>query len=70
MPLKLYSNFVNSAGERVRIALALKGVAYEYVSVRDIGYDAYKKLTNVSCSKCQRHRIQGNMIHNRTPTQI
>lgn len=44
MPLKLYSNFVNSAGERVRIALALKGVAYEYVSVRDIGYDAYKKL--------------------------
>ncbi len=44
MPLKLYSNFVNSAGERVRIGLALKGVPYEYVSVRTIGYDAYKKL--------------------------
>lgn len=44
MPLKLYSNFVNSAGERVRIGLALKGVPYEYVSVRAIGFDAYKKL--------------------------
>ncbi|MCA8926474.1 MAG: maleylacetoacetate isomerase [Alphaproteobacteria bacterium] len=44
MTLKLYSNFVNSAGERVRIALALKGIPYEYVSVRAIGYDAYKQL--------------------------
>lgn len=44
MALKLYSNFVNSAGERVRIALALKDVPYEYVSVRAIGRDAYKKL--------------------------
>ncbi len=44
MALKLYSNFVNSAGERVRIALALKEVPYEYVSVRAMGHDAYKKL--------------------------
>lgn len=44
MTLTLYSNFVNSAGERVRIALALKGIAYEYVSVREIGYKAYRKI--------------------------
>ncbi len=44
MALKLYSNFVNSAGERVRIALALKQVPYEYVSVRTIGMEAYRKI--------------------------
>jgi maleylacetoacetate isomerase len=44
MALKLYSNFVNSAGERVRIALALKGIDYEYVSVRSMGQDAYRRL--------------------------
>ncbi|MEM1161462.1 MAG: hypothetical protein AAGJ28_11055, partial [Pseudomonadota bacterium] len=26
MRLKLYSNYINSAGERVRIAMALKGI--------------------------------------------
>ena len=41
MALKLYSNFVNSAGERVRIGLALKGLAYEYVSVRQLGRENY-----------------------------
>tara|TARA_R110002074_G_scaffold59736_1_gene145103 strand:+ start:1763 stop:2500 length:738 start_codon:yes stop_codon:yes gene_type:complete len=44
MALKLYSNFVNSAGERVRIALALKDVPYEYVSVRAIGREAYLRI--------------------------
>lgn len=42
--MKLFSNFVNSAGERVRIALALKGLDYEYVSVRAIGLDAYRRI--------------------------
>ena len=42
--LTLYSNYVNSAGERVRIAMALKGVAYEYVSVGQIGRAAYAKI--------------------------
>jgi len=44
MTLTLYSNYVNSAGERVRIALALKGVDYEYVSVGDIGWAAYEEI--------------------------
>jgi len=40
----LFSNYVNSAGERVRIALALKGVEYEYISVGQLGWDAYEKI--------------------------
>ena len=44
MALTLYSNSVNSAGERVRIALALKGVAYDYVSVPAIGLQAYREI--------------------------
>jgi len=44
MALKLYSNFVNSAGERVRIALGLKEIEYEYVSVRAMGLDAYRRI--------------------------
>lgn len=42
--LTLYSNYVNSAGERVRIAMALKGIEYEYVSVGQIGRAAYAKI--------------------------
>jgi len=38
--MKLYSYHRNSAGERVRIALALKGLDYEYVSAPALG-DAY-----------------------------
>ena len=38
--LTLYSYHRNSAGERVRIALNLKGVAYDYVSAVDMG-EAY-----------------------------
>ena len=44
MPLTLYSNYINSAGERVRIAMALKGVDYHYVSVSHIGRKAYRDI--------------------------
>ncbi|MBT3373255.1 MAG: maleylacetoacetate isomerase [Rhodospirillaceae bacterium] len=44
MALTLYSNYLNSAGERVRIALALKGIDYDYVSVGEIGWDAYETI--------------------------
>ena len=42
--LKLYSNYLNSAGQRVRIALALKSLPYEYIAVSKIGWDAYQKI--------------------------
>lgn len=41
MKLKLYTAAQNSAGERVRIALNLKRVNYEYVSVTTTGADEY-----------------------------
>lgn len=44
MPLKLYSRYRNSAGQRVRTALNLKGVTYEYVPLASIGKDAYRKI--------------------------
>jgi len=44
MKLKLYSNYMNSAGQRVRIALACKELDYEYVSVRAMGWDAYERI--------------------------
>ena len=31
--MKLFSNFVSSASYRVRIALNIKGIAYEYVPI-------------------------------------
>ncbi len=42
--LTLYSNYVNSTGERVRIAMALKGVDYDYISVSNIGRKAYREI--------------------------
>jgi maleylacetoacetate isomerase len=42
--LTLYSNAFNSAGERVRIALALKQVEYRYVSIQDIGWEKYAEI--------------------------
>ena len=42
--MKLFSMFQNSAGERVRIALALKDIEYEYVSVSSMGWDAYEHV--------------------------
>ena len=44
MTYRLFSDAVNSAGERVRIALALKRIDYEYVSVQAFGLEAYTKL--------------------------
>lgn len=44
MTLKLYSRYRNSAGQRVRIALNLKGVDYEYVAVEEMRSDAYRKI--------------------------
>jgi maleylacetoacetate isomerase len=44
VPLTLFSNFVNSAGERVRIALALKNIPFTYVSVGTLGWDAYESI--------------------------
>lgn len=37
MKLTLYSRYRNSAGQRVRTALNIKGVDYEYISVGDTG---------------------------------
>ena len=42
--MKLYSRWQNSAGERVRIALNLKGVACEYVPLRSLPPGEYKRL--------------------------
>lgn len=42
--MKLYTYHRNSAGERVRIALNIKGLPYEYVSVPALGWDAYRAL--------------------------
>lgn len=44
MDLTLYSYHRNSAGQRVRIALNLKGIDYRYVSLSDIGWDAYREI--------------------------
>jgi len=42
--MKLYTRWRNSAGQRIRIALGLKGIAYDYASVRDLGSAAYAAL--------------------------
>jgi maleylacetoacetate isomerase/maleylpyruvate isomerase len=42
--VKLYTLHRNSAGERVRIALNLKGIEYEYVSYATLGRDAYRRI--------------------------
>ena len=44
MSLKLYSNAFNSAGERVRIALELKQLGYQYISIQDLGWDNYARI--------------------------
>jgi maleylacetoacetate isomerase len=44
MKLRLYSNAHNSGGERVRIAMALKRIDYEYLSIKDLGWDAYRSI--------------------------
>ena len=37
MELTLYSRYRNSAGQRVRTALNIKGVDYDYIAVGDTG---------------------------------
>jgi maleylacetoacetate isomerase len=44
MTLKLYSMDFNSAGQRVRTALHLKGLDFEYISIKKLGWDAYRKI--------------------------
>lgn len=39
--MRLYTRWQNSAGERVRIALNLKGIAYDYVPVGSLSREAY-----------------------------
>lgn len=42
--LKLYSMDFNSAGQRVRTALHLKGLDFEYISIKRLGWDAYREI--------------------------
>jgi maleylacetoacetate isomerase len=42
--MKLYSRWQNSAGERVRIALNLKGIPYEYVAVGTLPPGEYARI--------------------------
>ena len=42
--MKLYTRWQNSAGERVRIALNLKGIQYEYLTTGALGTNGYAKL--------------------------
>jgi maleylpyruvate isomerase len=44
IPLKLFTQSRNSAGERVRIALNLKGLAYEYVSIASLEPNEYRQI--------------------------
>ena len=46
MKLRLHTRYQNSAGERVRIVLNLKGVDYEYVSIPFLNDDAYRALNS------------------------
>jgi glutathione S-transferase len=42
--LTLYSRYQNSAGERVRIVMNLKGLDYEYVPVASLAAGEYRRL--------------------------
>lgn len=42
--MKLYTKAQNSAGERVRIALNIKGLAHDYVSVDSLLADEYARI--------------------------
>lgn len=42
--MKLYSRYQNSAGERVRIALNLKGIPYQYVPVQSLAPGAFRRI--------------------------
>lgn len=47
MKLTLFGHYLSSSTERVRIAFALKGIDFDYVSVRDIGWDEYLRISDV-----------------------
>jgi maleylacetoacetate isomerase len=42
--MKLYSRYQNSAGERVRIALNLKGISYDYVPVKSLPPGTFQRI--------------------------
>ncbi len=42
--LRLHTRYQNSAGERVRVVLNLKGLAYEYVTIPSLSGEAYRRL--------------------------
>ena len=42
--IKLYSRYRNSAGQRVRTTLNLKGVPYEYIAVDDARAESYRRI--------------------------
>jgi len=44
MKLRLHTRFQNSAGQRVRIVLNLKGVNYEYAAISSLTDDSYQTL--------------------------
>ena len=44
MTLRLHTQAQNSAGERVRIALNLKGLPYEYIPIADLQGPAYVRV--------------------------
>tara|TARA_B100000676_G_scaffold313082_1_gene391192 strand:+ start:4574 stop:5266 length:693 start_codon:yes stop_codon:yes gene_type:complete len=51
MDLKLYSRYRNSAGQRVRTALNIKNIPYEYIVVETVGMDNSVPQTGKSISK-------------------
>lgn len=48
MVLTLFTKYQNSAGERVRIALALKGIDYHYVSVGSAGQISWADYEDIN----------------------
>jgi len=44
MKLRLHTRAQNSAGQRVRIVLNLKGVAYEYVTIPSLSSEDYRRI--------------------------
>ncbi len=44
MKLRLHTRYQNSAGQRVRIVLNLKGIAYEYVAIPSLSSDDYRRI--------------------------
>lgn len=44
MRLRLHTRYRNSAGQRVRIVLNLKGIDYEYVAIPSLSSEAYRRV--------------------------